>query len=106
MSLENIGPIIVCWALLIGGFVMVQRSNYGKRRVVCTQCSTVSMTRRRPRGSGAVELVLWCCLVVPGLLYSVWRRAQTEYRCPVCHAPAIDAETPRGRALVQAPHTT
>lgn len=39
-------------------------------------------------GQGWIELVLWCCYVIPGLLYSIWRRAERNRTvCPRCRNP-------------------
>lgn len=38
-------------------------------------------------GHGLVELLLWLCYLLPGLIYSLWRRGSGKHVCPTCHAP-------------------
>ncbi len=52
------------------------------------------------KGSILVELALWCCFLVPGVLYSLWR-VDTRYdSCPLCGgATMIPLDSPQGRKL-------
>lgn len=49
---------------------------------VCTFC-THKTDQPLIKGSGWIELVLWICYIVPGLIYSIWRRGESN-RCPNC----------------------
>lgn len=53
---------------------------------VCKNCNSIVNPKRA--GSGWIELVLWCFLIIPGLIYSIWRRGQRGKNvCPMCKAP-------------------
>lgn len=44
-------------------------------------------------------------MVVPGIVYWVWRHANKENRCPLCgHATLIPAASPIGRSILASPY--
>lgn len=59
---------------------------------VCTNCKNTTIEPLQ-RGNGAVEIVLWFCYLIPGLLYSVWRRSVPANVCPVCRKDSLVPET-------------
>lgn len=52
--------------------------------MVCTTCGCVGEPATPKRGSSGLELVLWLCLIVPGLVYSIWRLSSRYEACPSC----------------------
>ena len=47
--------------------------------VVCKACGVIGEAKRATRGSFGIELILWLCFIVPGLIYSLWR-GTTAYK--------------------------
>lgn len=69
---------------------------------ICEHCGTRGVPAIATRGSTGLELVLWLCFIVPGLIYSMWRLGSKQKVCPSCRQPGlILVNTPRGRQLVQ-----
>ena len=67
----------------------------------CTSCGSVGKARVRNRGSSAIEIILWLCLLVPGFLYTLWRMGRKDRYCRACQAPnPIPANSPLARARV------
>jgi RNA polymerase subunit RPABC4/transcription elongation factor Spt4 len=67
---------------------------------ICPACGTQGRPKKRTRGSIWIELVLWLCFIVPGLIYSVWRLTTRESVCPGCGSPGmIPLGSPRGKQL-------
>ncbi len=67
---------------------------------ICVACGARGSPKRHVRGSVWIEIVLWCCFLVPGLLYSLWRLSTKEPVCRSCGTPGmIPVNTPRGRQL-------
>jgi hypothetical protein len=65
----------------------------GKWRYFCTRCRTHTSTAKR-KGIGWIEVVLYFFWILPGLIYSIWRRHGEPNACPTCgHAPLILAES-------------
>ena len=70
--------------------------------MVCTNCGFVGRPRMTVQGSGCVELALWLLLIIPGVIYSVWRLPSKQPACPNCSAPnsMIPAHSPRAREIL------
>jgi len=55
------------------------------RKVTCPLCHYEGAeTKTYTKGSTLVELALWCCFLVPGLIYSMWRLGSRYKGCPKC----------------------
>jgi len=52
--------------------------------MVCMRCEDRVDPVRVTPGSIWIELVLWLALIVPGLVYSIWRLANRHSGCPNC----------------------
>jgi hypothetical protein len=64
----------------------------------CTSCGATSGGKSHTRGSILVEIALWLCFLLPGLIYSVWRLSTRQQVCAVCEAPGlIPISSPRAR---------
>lgn len=50
----------------------------------CKNCGHHGDTVKRTPGSTAIELVLWICFIVPGLIYSLWRLSARKPACSKC----------------------
>jgi DNA-directed RNA polymerase subunit RPC12/RpoP len=50
----------------------------------CTNCGYEGKAKKFVKGSLAVEIVLWLLIIVPGLIYSVWRLSTKYWGCPKC----------------------
>ncbi len=66
---------------------------------ICTECYHVG--KGKTPGSFLIELVLWCFMIVPGLIYTIWRNGKKGKMCPECRSISmISASTPRGKKLL------
>ena len=67
---------------------------------VCKHCGTINRTPTLP-GSGWIELILWLAWLVPGLIYSIWRRGgRTPSACSACgRRELVPLDSPVGRGL-------
>ncbi len=74
-------------------------------RLRCGQCAQEVNPVLRPQGSFPVEVLLWFCCGVPGLIYSIWRFITRQQTCPECGS--TDLQTAPRRAhlggVTQAP---
>ena len=41
-------------------------------KLICSTCGTVGKPKTVTRGSFFLEIILWLCLLLPGVLYTVW----------------------------------
>lgn len=70
--------------------------------MICPACGSRGEPAMRIRGSLGIEIVLWLCLLVPGLIYSLWRLTTRHPVCPACAQPGmIPIDTPVGRKLLE-----
>ena len=57
---------------------------------VCTNCRTAfHRPKQHTPGSGTLEVVLWCLLLLPGVLYSLYRVLSRRGVCPACDSRAV-----------------
>ena len=64
----------------------------------CPRCGSVSGGISHTRGSVLVELLLWLCFLIPGIIYSIWRVSSRNIVCPSCQSPdVISVDSPRAR---------
>lgn len=50
----------------------------------CPNCSYEGKAKRMVKGSMGLEIVLWLLLIIPGLIYSLWRSFSRYNACPKC----------------------
>jgi hypothetical protein len=95
--------VISAFAHLFGGRGKVRGGAY----LICPHCGTRADPAIHTKGSTLLELFLWLCLILPGLIYSIWRVTSREQVCPTCRATGmIPVNSPRGRQLVDQAKTT
>lgn len=58
-------------------------------RVFCVNCGHEGEAKRNTRGSFAIEIVLWLLLIVPGVIYSLWRLSTRKNVCASCGADRL-----------------
>lgn len=70
---------------------------------VCNTCGTVAEPERFTPGSFLIEVVLWLCLLVPGLVYSLWRLSKRHDVCAACGGmELLPLDSPRGQQVARA----
>lgn len=68
---------------------------------LCTTCGHIGKTKSNTPGSMGIELILWLCLLIPGLIYSVWRLSRRHQACGACGAATILAiDAPLAKSFV------
>lgn len=72
---------------------------------ICKQCGSITKTADSLPGSGWIELILWLCYLVPGVIYSIWRRAKKNVACTACASrELVNVTSPVGERLVREYH--
>ena len=74
---------------------------------ICKQCGTLNDKENEGSlpGNGWIELVLWLCYIIPGLIYSIWRRSKKNMACSACSSKElIQVGTPVGTQLARQYH--
>lgn len=98
-SLAWLIPLLVVVAIFVLGGRALLSSRHSEQPLICTTCGAQTDTpRTTTKGSFVIEVVLWLALIIPGLLYSLWRQSTRRKVCPACgNATLILANTPDGR---------
>lgn len=66
--------------------------------MLCTTCGTVGEGKTKTGGSLLIEIVLWLCFIIPGLIYSLWRLTTRKRACAACGAATL---VPRDSPIAQ-----
>ena len=70
--------------------------------LICAACGSTGIPKTDTPGSFLIEILLWCCFLIPGLIYSIWRFSARKPVCASCGgATLIPLDSPRGRQLRQ-----
>lgn len=71
-------------------------------KMVCKDCGAVGETATEVRGSRFIELLAWLCFLIPGLIYSIWRRSNQRELCATCGSDKVlPMDSPIGRQMAQ-----
>lgn len=66
---------------------------------ICATCGTIGKPKTITRGSIFIEIILWLCFLVPGLIYSIWRLTTRRAACAACgETQLIPLDSPAGKA--------
>lgn len=77
---------IVHWIIvgvIIFGFYKIFAGKGGKD-MFCKSCGHSGPSKNHTPGSLLIEIVLWICFIVPGLVYSLWRLSAKKAACSAC----------------------
>lgn len=86
---SSAGFPFIAFLVIVGGLaalVMAMRGSAGVSgpAMYCTTCGHEGPAKTVTRGSIAVEIILWICFLLPGLVYSVWRLSSKYKACTSC----------------------
>jgi len=74
---------------------------YAGKPYICVHCGSLG-AKRRAKGSFFIEVILWCCMFVPGLIYTIWRMGSSRFVCATCGSEdVVPIMTARGQQLVR-----
>jgi hypothetical protein len=82
-GLQNINGRYLCTRCIPSSVSTIRYSRY-----YCNSCGNYSSTAMR-KGSGWIEFILYLCFLIPGILYSIWRRSGSPNVCPICRLAGL-----------------
>jgi hypothetical protein len=59
------------------------------KKYVCMECGCQRDPIKVKRGLLVIEIFLWLLYILPGVIYSIWRRVRTQEVCPNCLNPSV-----------------
>ena len=63
---------------------------------ICSNCGTIGKPKTIVKGTFLIEVFLWLFLIVPGIIYTIWR-VSTKYKG--CSTNIVPLNSPRGKEL-------
>ena len=93
------------FGMLAAALVWAIRGSVGAsgKRLYCTSCGYEGPGKTVTRGSILIEIILWLCFIVPGLIYSIWRQGSKYKACASCGARTlVPPESPVAQAQKRA----
>lgn len=72
------------------------------KQLICSSCGYVGDGKRAVKGNLGIEIILWMCFLVPGIIYSLWRQSTYHKACPSCGGTNfIPVDSPVGQKLLK-----
>lgn len=72
------------------------------KELICRDCSTVGKPKIVTPGSFMIEIFMWCMILVPGIIYSLWRITNKKQVCKECESDSlIPITSPQGKKLLE-----
>lgn len=73
-----------------------------KKEIICTNCGYHGEPKTKVNGSSLIEFLLLLLGIIPGVIYSLWRRFSPIQICPVCKKDTvIPLDSPNGQFLLK-----
>jgi ribosomal protein S27AE len=74
-----------------------------KKLWYCDRCGYLGNQRRYTKGSFGLELFLYLLMILPGVIYTLWRLTSKYKGCPKCATPnMMPATSPKALTAIQA----
>lgn len=71
------------------------------KRVICNRCESMTKPEKYTPGHFLIEVALWLCFLLPGVLYSLWRFTSKRNVCSTCGSDElIPFTSPKGKRLL------
>lgn len=68
---------------------------------ICRSCGATGNPKSVTPGHFLIEVLLWCCFLVPGLIYSIWRVSKRHKACRSCGSrELVPVDSPIGKKLL------
>ena len=65
---------------------------------ICRKCFHIGPRELNKKGKLSIEIILWLLFILPGLIYSIWRRTGRFFACKECGTHHIvPLNSPLGR---------
>lgn len=73
-------------------------------KLICTDCGSQKKPKTVTSGSFFIEIILWICFIIPGLIYTIWRQGAKRVVCVDCGSKKlIPLKSPKGQEIVSKP---
>lgn len=70
-------------------------------KFICGECNSALEFDKSKRGSRIIEMILWSTLVIPGLIYSIWRKSTRKKICYYCGSDFVFPDSLEAKNLLK-----
>jgi hypothetical protein len=75
------------------------------KKLICKACGNMGKPVLKTKGNLLIEIVLWLCYLIPGLIYTIWRRSTRYNVCKTCGGTELlPADSPVGQKMAKEYH--
>jgi len=60
-----------------------------EKKYFCKECHAVGTAAVHTPGNIVLELIAWCLMILPGILYTLWRNSAKKNVCKACGSEHI-----------------
>jgi len=72
------------------------------KKYICMECGCQRDPVEAKRGLLVIEVFMWLLYIVPGVIYSIWRRVRKQQVCPNCLNPSVVlTSSPRAMGMMR-----
>jgi len=94
-------PQIILLAIVIAVIAKIIQVSIPVKPMLCLHCASQGKPKTKTKGSFLIEVILWLCFILPGLIYSIWRVSSRYKVCPACGQPGmIPLDSPRAQQFL------
>ncbi len=69
--------------------------------LLCESCETVGKPKKHTKGYLILEIFLWICFLIPGVMYSLWRLTSKANICRACKSThLIPLDSPKAKRIL------
>ena len=92
-------PFLIVIILIVIVYGLLK--NITTKSMLCPNCLNQAKPKGKIKGSILIEIILWLCFIIPGLIYSIWRSGSRYKVCPACgETGMIPLDSPRAQQLL------
>lgn len=62
-----------------------------KKELLCRKCGHIGAPKSAVKGNFLIEIILWLCFIIPGIIYSIWRASSRHATCQSCGSTELIA---------------
>jgi len=72
------------------------------KKYLCMECGCQREPMDVKRGLLVIEIFMWFLYILPGVIYSIWRRVRKQQVCPNCRYPSVVlTSSPRAMGMMR-----
>lgn len=75
---------VILWMIVYVFYRAVKSDTRRGPAMYCKSCGHNGPTASKTPGSLGIEIVLWLFLIIPGVIYSIWRMSARKPACTLC----------------------